>query len=194
MKINFIKDRLEIECAPLTWCNLKCVFCENNDQWLDHDPTVLSRTLDIIKTKGSQYKKIDVGFWGGEVLADALDQTIIDLYDQFIGYSDDGSLDIYLRGSFNFWGFEEDGKTWHKDSKYKMTYYPVSIDYRLTLSAEEASVSSWGQTGEFKFYLNLDDISGGWLGVSDYRRSEVNLPSSYCKEGTDYNFKIPDSL
>lgn len=84
MKINFIKDRLEIECAPLTWCNLKCVFCENNDQWLDHDPTVLSRTLDIIKTKGSQYKKIDVGFWGGEVLADALDQTIIDLYDQFI--------------------------------------------------------------------------------------------------------------
>lgn len=116
------------------------------------------------------------------------------LYTQFIGYSDDGSLDIYLRGSFNFWGFEEDGETWHKDSKYKMTYYPETKDYRLTLTAEEASVSSWGQTGEFKFYLNLDDISGGWLGVSDYRRSEVNLPSSYCKEGTDYNFKIPDTL
>ena len=116
------------------------------------------------------------------------------LYTQFIGYSDDGSLDIYLRGSFNFWGFEEDGETWHKDSKYKMTYYPETKDYRLTLTAEEASVSSWGQTGLYKFYLNLDDISGGWLGVSDYRRSEVNLPSSYCMEGTDYNFKIPDTL
>lgn len=84
MKINFIKDRLEIECAPLTWCNLKCSFCENNGNWLDHDPEVLKRTLDIIKTQGSNFKKIDIGFWGGEVLADALDQSIIDQYDQFL--------------------------------------------------------------------------------------------------------------
>lgn len=84
MQVNFIRDRLEIECAPLTWCNLKCSFCENNGQWLQHDPTVLSRTLDIIKTQGSQFKKIDIGFWGGEVLADALDESIIEQYDQFL--------------------------------------------------------------------------------------------------------------
>ena len=84
MEIKFIRDRLEIECAPITWCNLKCSFCENDTQRVQNDPTVLARTLDIIRQRAHQFKKVDIGFWGGEVLADALDQSIIDSYDQFI--------------------------------------------------------------------------------------------------------------
>lgn len=84
MQVNFIRDRLEIECAPITWCNLNCSFCENDTQRVHHDPSVLSRTINIIEERGSQYKKIDIGFWGGEVLADALDDNIILQYDHFI--------------------------------------------------------------------------------------------------------------
>lgn len=84
MHVNFIRDRLEIECAPITWCNLDCSFCENKGQKFYHDPNVLSRTLDIIKQKGSQFKKVEIGFWGGELLADAIEESIIVQYDQFI--------------------------------------------------------------------------------------------------------------
>ena len=84
MQVNFIHDRLEIECVPITWCNLDCSFCENKGQRFSNDPTVLSRTLNIIKTRGHQYRKINIGFWGGEILADAIDDSIIKSYDHFI--------------------------------------------------------------------------------------------------------------
>lgn len=84
MHVNFIRDRLEIECAPSTWCNLSCSFCENKGQNFKHDPSVLAKTKEIIKTKGPSYKEIYVGFWGGELLADAVDESIILQYDSFL--------------------------------------------------------------------------------------------------------------
>ncbi len=115
------------------------------------------------------------------------------LYTSFIGKSLDTSLDIYIRGDFNKWLFDE-SNSWVKDSDYKMIYNPDTKDYRITLPASVASIDNYGSSGAFKFYIN-DDDSGkdvGWFGAAEYRKSEVELDASYYK--SDNNFKIPDSL
>ena len=120
------------------------------------------------------------------------------LYTSFIGKSLDTSLDIYIRGDFNKWLFDE-SNSWVKDSKYKMIYNPDTKDYRIKdyrirLSASVASIDNYGSSGAFKFYINYDDsgTDGGWFGAAEYRKSEVELDASYYIENS--NFKIPDSL
>ena len=115
------------------------------------------------------------------------------LYTSFIGKTWDSSLDIYIRGDFNKWLFDE-SKEWVKDSDYKMDYNPDTKDYRIRLPASVASIDNYGSSGAFKFYIN-DDDSGkdvGWFGAAEYRKSEVELDASYYIENN--NFKIPDSL
>ena len=115
------------------------------------------------------------------------------LYTSFIGKSLDTSLDIYIRGDFNSWLFDE-SNGWVKDPGYKMDYNPDTKDYRITLPESVASIDNYGSSGAFKFYIN-DDDSGkdvGWFGAAEYRKSEVELDASYYK--SDNNFKIPDSL
>lgn len=115
------------------------------------------------------------------------------LYTSFIGKTWDSSLDIYIRGDFNKWLFNESYE-WVKDPDYKMIYNPDTKDYRITLQESVASVDNYGSSGAFKFYINYDDTGNdvGWFGAAEYRKSEVELDSSYYK--SDNNFKIPDSL
>ena len=112
------------------------------------------------------------------------------LYDAFVGYSDDGNFDIYVRGDFNSWLFDE-GDNWIEDPVYKMTYYPETQDYRLTLPASITTIEHEGSFGAFKFCID----SNGWLGADRYRQSEVMLDPSYISDPDgNSNFKIPDSL
>lgn len=113
------------------------------------------------------------------------------LYDAFFGYSDDGNFDIYVRGDFNSWLFDEDGN-WIENPVYKMTYHPETQDYRLTLSASITTIEHEGSSRAFKFCID----SNGWLGADRYRQSEVMLDPSYYISDPDgnFNFKIPDSL
>ena len=115
------------------------------------------------------------------------------LYTSFIGKTWDSSLDIYIRGDFNKWLFDE-SNSWVKDSEYKMDYNPDTKDYRITLPASVASIDNYGSSGAFKFYINYDDSGKdvGWFGAAEYRKSEVELDASYYIENS--NFKIPDSL
>ena len=113
------------------------------------------------------------------------------LYDAFFGYSDDGNFDIYVRGDFNSWLFDEGGN-WIENPVYKMTYHPETQDYRLTLSASITTIEHEGSSRAFKFCID----SNGWLGADRYRQSEVMLDPSYYISDPDgnFNFKIPDSL
>ena len=73
-----------------------------------------------------------------------------------IGKSLDTSLDIYIRGDFNKWLFDE-SNSWVKDSDYKMIYNPDTKDYDV-----------------------------GWFGAAEYRKSEVELDASYYIENNNF--------
>ncbi len=117
------------------------------------------------------------------------------MYGEYLWAVDELSLDIYIRGDFNRWGLDDTSTLWVKDPAYRMTYYPETQDYRLTLPASITTIEHEGSFGAFKFYINFDDSGSDayWYGAMEYMNSGIDLDPSYYIPMSG-NFVIPDTL